>query len=213
MAAARPRPRPRGKLRDVRWNVQWWAALTSVLAGLMSIPALVISMNALALSEQQRRDALAQRAEDQRERTRAKAEADELARTAFLRGVHIWPVWDFQKPNVLRWNVRNSNARPVLLYLRWDPGQLASKENPVRYYEIEAEPRSQSVMSPELPRSEGAEHEFAVAADHEAREVWVLGPDSKPIDAEKWLNQGTYTDGTFEPIDPERIQRDIVPCT
>lgn len=46
--------------------LQWWTAIGTVLAGLVAIPALIISMNALKISEQQRADVLRQRVEDQR---------------------------------------------------------------------------------------------------------------------------------------------------
>ncbi|MEV4113705.1 hypothetical protein [Nonomuraea sp. NPDC049695] len=108
MIAARQRlkPRPRRKLRDVRWNVQWWAALTSVIAGLMSIPALVISLNALSLSEQQRTDAITQRVEDQKERAAAKAQADYESKAAFARRVTAWA----SDRNLMEASMRNANS-------------------------------------------------------------------------------------------------------
>ncbi|GAA4071097.1 hypothetical protein [Nonomuraea soli] len=65
-------------MRDVRWNVQWWAALTSVVAGFMSIPALIISLNALRISEQQHTDA-----------RRQQSASELLARQTFIRRVII----------------------------------------------------------------------------------------------------------------------------
>lgn len=46
--------------------LQWWTAFGTVLAGFVAVPAFFISMKALSISEQQRADTLAQRAEDQR---------------------------------------------------------------------------------------------------------------------------------------------------
>ncbi|MEU4574654.1 hypothetical protein [Nonomuraea sp. NPDC023979] len=69
-------------------RVQHWVAIAGIIGGLMSIPALIISINALKLSEEQRADAAAQRAEDQREKAQTKAA--EEARTAFSRNLHLW---------------------------------------------------------------------------------------------------------------------------
>jgi hypothetical protein len=78
----------------------------------MSIPALVISMNALSLSQQQRADALAQRSEDQREKARAKAEAAALAKTAFVRNIVYW--WE---PNTNLHYIRNANSGPANVFV------------------------------------------------------------------------------------------------
>ncbi|MFG1966909.1 hypothetical protein [Nonomuraea sp. NPDC049028] len=221
MIAARQRlkPRPRRKLRDVRWNVQWWAALTSVIAGLMSVPALIISMNALALGEQQQADARAQRAEDQKLRAQASADADELARTAFVRAVHIWP--DYQVlTNVYQWNVRNSNSQPVEVYLRWTPVPAPSETNPALVWEMEAEPCSQSVMLPDFPLSikeskKRVSGRFELVVVSGPEDAWVLddfgGYSREPVNLTKWLAQDPGN--SYTPVDPLHVKRAIVPCT
>ncbi|MGW4643544.1 hypothetical protein ACWEN6_33850 [Sphaerisporangium sp. NPDC004334] len=74
-------------MRDVRWNVQWWAALATVLAGLMSLPALVISVNALRVAEQQRLDAHKIAEQQRLDAQRQKAEEDQALRRAFVQRI------------------------------------------------------------------------------------------------------------------------------
>ncbi|NRQ32430.1 hypothetical protein HII36_11350 [Nonomuraea sp. NN258] len=74
IAARLPEARAKAPLRGIRWNVQWWAALTTVVAGLMSVPALVISLSALNATEQQRLEAQRHKADSEAALQRAYAQ-------------------------------------------------------------------------------------------------------------------------------------------
>ncbi|UBU17278.1 hypothetical protein [Nonomuraea gerenzanensis] len=79
----------------------------------MSIPAPVISLNALSLSQRQRADALAQRAEDQKERAAAKAQAAYEARAANGQRVTAWASGDA----FMEAGLRNANSTWVIVWV------------------------------------------------------------------------------------------------
>lgn len=72
------RPRPRQRLRDKLTSVQLWVAIAGIVGSLMSVPALIISMNALEISEKQLADA-----------QRLKAETDLASQRAFVQRVSV----------------------------------------------------------------------------------------------------------------------------
>ncbi|WP_157382820.1 hypothetical protein [Nonomuraea coxensis] len=95
-------------------------------------------MNALSLSRQQRADALAQRAEDQRKEAQAKAEADDLAKDAFPNHVQIVaePFGTIRDADA--WNVRNANSRRAYVYILHRPN-----ERPTELWEFVVQPCSE----------------------------------------------------------------------
>ena len=206
-ARQRLKPRQRRRLRDVRWSVQWWAALTSVIAGLMSVPALIISMNALTLSQQQRADALAQRAEDNREKEQATANATNLEKTAFIRHINIWPTGGPASPAEWRWRVRNANSRPAVVYLRWQPTEAKSKT--ARFYLFNVAPCSEGVLGIPAPKGEISGHPtFVIATDVLAPQFWSL--TGEPINSDRWESElGPY----LTEIIPKGVISRILPCT
>ncbi|MGW5160940.1 hypothetical protein ACWEPN_36200 [Nonomuraea wenchangensis] len=228
MIAARQRlkPRQRRRLRDVRWSVQWWAALTSVLAGLTSIPALVISMNALSLSQQQRADALAQHAEDRRKEAQAKAEADDLAKDAFPNHVQIVaePFGTIRDADA--WNVRNANSRRAYVYILHRPN-----ERPTELWEFVVQPCSEGEIvvreSDTKLDEQGGSQELAVANApmvYATGQAWtmpwpILTTTTKHqliSDFEAWRGLDTWPDDVAVPTYPGSVKatrRGITPCT
>lgn len=150
----------------------------------MSVPALVISMNALNLSQQQQRDLRAQREEENKEKARAKAEAENLRKIAFAERVPVW------KPDILAedWSFRNSNNHPIYLYRRWTPTDTQRS----RYYLYVLAPCSQgTIRTP--PSKRGASWSWLVTNDQHAQYGYLLrlapgDVDPDPVDFREWLD-------------------------
>ncbi|MER6950949.1 hypothetical protein ABT294_43735 [Nonomuraea sp. NPDC000554] len=223
MIAARQRlkPRQRRRLREVRLSVQWWAALTSVVAGLLSIPALVISLNALQLSQQQRQDALAQRVEDQRKEAQSKADADALAKVAFPNRVQIVDEPDGTIRDAWAWYVRNANSQRAYVYVLHRPNK-----QPTELWEFVVEPCSEGEIV--LPESKskldtlGGSQALAIAkrdAVSTRQQVWtrpILSAKPQLIpDFSQWIGLETQPDGgiSIEPGSLKGVRRGITPCT
>ncbi|MFF0775197.1 hypothetical protein ACFYUK_40360 [Nonomuraea wenchangensis] len=218
----RLKPRQRRRLRDVRWSVQWWAALTSVVAGLMSVPALIISMNALSLSQQQRADALAQRVEDQRKEAQAEAEADALAKVAFPDRVQVVNEPFGTVPDAWAWSVRNANSRRAYMYVLHSPNK-----RPTELWEFVVEACSEGRIV--LPESESKLDELGGAQDvaiadanmlsntgQAWRKPWLaMKPELIP-DFEEWRGLDTWPDDIAVPTysgSVKGFRRGITPCT
>ncbi|WP_043625900.1 hypothetical protein [Nonomuraea candida] len=72
------RPRPRRRLSRKLTSVQLWAAVAGIIGSLTAVPALIISTNALKISEKQLADA-----------RRLKAETDLATQRAFVQRVSV----------------------------------------------------------------------------------------------------------------------------
>jgi hypothetical protein len=167
----------------------------------MSIPALVISVNALALSQQQRADALAQRVEDQRAKARAEAEAATLQRTAFVRNIRIWDT-NPTDGNEWRWHIRNANARRALVFLRWEGGQG------MRSFEFDVRPCSEGVLAiPSVPGEGAGGATFFLTTDVFSDEFWTLDGQAY-AEEEFWTEFGNYEGG----LEPKNLKEGITPC-
>ncbi|MBB6557270.1 hypothetical protein [Nonomuraea rubra] len=218
----RLKPRQRRRLRDVRWSVQWWAALTSVVAGLMSVPALIISLNALELGQQQRADALAQRAEDKKREAQAKAEADAIAKIAFPSRIHIADEAYGTVPDAWSWNVRNANSRRAYVYVLHRPTKL-----PTELWEVIVEPCSEGQIVLQESASKlddtGGSQELTIA---NASVIWTEGqtwtrptrtspPEPIPV-FDDWIGLDTWPDDvafTIHSLPLKVARRGITPCT
>ncbi|MEV4834340.1 hypothetical protein AB0K05_07450 [Nonomuraea sp. NPDC049486] len=187
----------------------------------MSIPALLISMNALEISEQQRTDALAQRAEDKREKERAKAEEEANARTAFIRNFDV-----SGGPSVggAHYNIRNANPRRAQLWVRATSSDLAEG---TYIYSVMIDACSEASVTVPIPFSPGPSRSnsydprqkvrLAVAEGRsvDVRDlkssvgVWDLSDGNKPISLSQWAG------GELPLIlgDPTNVRKDILPCT
>ncbi|MGR6921190.1 hypothetical protein ACU635_43700 [[Actinomadura] parvosata] len=66
-------------------------AIAGIIGGLMSVPALIISMNALRLGEAQRADALTISEKQRAEAQQAKADADLASERAFAQRISVGP--------------------------------------------------------------------------------------------------------------------------
>ncbi|QYC41296.1 hypothetical protein Nocox_18435 [Nonomuraea coxensis DSM 45129] len=187
----------------------------------MSVPALVISLNALGLGQQQRADALAQRAEDKRKEEQAKAEADALTKIAFPTRVRIVNEDYGTVPDAWSWNVRNANSQRAYVYVLHRPNK-----QPTELWEFVVEPCSEGEMV--LPASKskldtlGGSQTLAIAKRDTVstrQQLWtrpILSAEPQPItDWSKWIGLETQPDGgiTIEPGSIKRIQRGITPCT
>ncbi|MFC7723416.1 hypothetical protein [Nonomuraea recticatena] len=197
------------RLRNVRWNVQWWAAIGTVLAGLMSVPALVISTNALRISEQQRIDALTQRTEDQKERTRAKVAEEEDRKAAFAMRVVMWnnlPGDTVHSLNDLQnVTIRNGNAQQAIVVIRMTSDTTSEEGR----FLIPVPPCSQvALRDPAKP--EGEDSEYFVVNTLDKGKLWPrFGHDSE-------APRGTFEDfiaaGSFGLISPTN-SINVTPCT
>ncbi|MEU6778585.1 hypothetical protein ABZ912_05230 [Nonomuraea angiospora] len=163
-------------------------------------------MNALTLSQQQRADALAQRAEDQRAKARAEAEAATLQRTAFARNIRIWDTnpMDSSGVNEWQWDIRNANARPALVFLRWDGG------NGMRFFEFDVRPCSEGVLAiPGIPGEGSGGATFFLTTEIFSDEFWTL--DGKAYAEEEfWRTEFGNYEGHLEPTN---VKEGITPCT
>ncbi len=147
-------------------------------------------MNALSLSQQQRADALAQRAEDQRKEEQAKAEADDLAKDAFPNHVQIVaePFGTIRDADA--WNVRNANSQRAYVYILHRPN-----ERPTELWEFVVQPCSEG-------------------------EIVVRESDTKLDEQggsfEAWRGLDTWPDDVAVPTYPGSVKatrRGIMPCT
>lgn len=201
------RPQPRQRLRRRFTSVQLWTAIAGIIGSLTAVPALIISMNALALSEQQRADALKQRAEDQRERAAAQARADQLERTAYIRNINVWA--EVSYPHIF--HVRNANSAPADIYVRWVLGGLISTEKPKKpdlYFSLSIGPCSQGTL--QLPDSATYEREPEWAIDTQTRsELWAVNNGLYyQLDRESWLSAAKG----FRVVELKQVVTGIVPC-
>ncbi|MER7506093.1 hypothetical protein AB0L05_30485 [Nonomuraea pusilla] len=213
----RLKPRQRRRLRNVRWSVQWWAALTSVVAGLMSVPALIISMNALALSQQQRTDALAQRAEDQKERAAAKAQADAESKAAYARRVTAWTSGN----RLMEATIRNANSAWAFVWV------MAADEPPTAY-NVRVAPCTETTVRPRLKGGVGpgldeadfhdlrffVENLFTLTENHVEGQFWSVtsfGHLNSPADTRTIEKLKTFSH-LEEPIDTVE-KHGVTPCS
>ncbi|MFI6505923.1 hypothetical protein [Nonomuraea typhae] len=181
----------------------------------MSIPALLISLNALAVSQQQRADALAQRAEDQKERAAAKAQAEFDAKAGYARRVTAWA-----GEKLLEATVRNANSDWVWVSVVATSIVMSESSAPpdVETYGLNVPPCTEVTV---LPRIQGAEDEeriydleFVLAhpAD-ERRPVWMIGAFADlnaPAEA-SLVEKTKHAFPMTEPLDT--VKRAIRPCT
>ncbi|MFI7134384.1 hypothetical protein ACIBQ1_52565 [Nonomuraea sp. NPDC050153] len=164
------------------------------------MPALIISMNALALSQQQRADALAQRAEDQREKAQAKAQADALAQTAFFRHVIHWYQDD-------RDHVRNSNPLPAVFYILWQPYH---QHNPPLMWSVQIEPCTQVTIKTPNAEDDAYQESFALEDPNYPGDF----SESNPLEGEdlSYFIDSETKGAQISPLKPERVIRGNTPC-
>ncbi|MFB4284878.1 hypothetical protein ACBJ59_57090 [Nonomuraea sp. MTCD27] len=195
----------------------------------MSVPALVISLNALELGQQQRADALAQRAEDKRkeeqakaEEAEAKAEADALAKIAFPTRVQIVDEAHGTVPDAWSWNVRNANSRRAYVYVLHRPDKL-----PTELWEVLVEPCSEGQIVLRESESKldgpGGSQELAIANASVVQtegQVWTRPTLTSPPELipvfDDWFGIETWPDDVAFPthsLPLKGARRGITPCT
>ncbi|MEV6033594.1 hypothetical protein AB0L65_20735 [Nonomuraea sp. NPDC052116] len=169
----------------------------------MSIPAFIISMNALEISEQQRRDALAQRAEDQQERARTKAEANTATDIAFIRRVSAYA------PDVTdrgRVNIRNANLTPATVLMNF---WTDSKGDTSNYYSVVLSACSEG--SVQIPKADQNRSVILAVWNDEHDLLWPFAANvnSKPIDPDG--PEFGDSDG-FTRLPVSYISTQVTPC-
>ncbi|MEW1845934.1 hypothetical protein AB0392_48970 [Nonomuraea angiospora] len=177
-------------------------AIAGIVGGLMSVPAIIISMNALRISEQQRADALAQRAEDQKEKAQARAEAQALASTAFVRNIIAWRTG--RGLDVMHF--RNANSRPASMQLLMRVGD--EKPHDHRVYTFTIEPCSEVAFTE--PQSDSLfALVYALVDLYSGERMPLPGVTIKDIE-----EAAPPPDGTFDSLDLkfEHVTRGIAPC-
>ncbi|MFI7131571.1 hypothetical protein ACIBQ1_38255 [Nonomuraea sp. NPDC050153] len=181
------------------------AAIGTVLAGLMSVPAIIISLNALKTTNQQRVDDLKQHEEERQQQAREKVERAKLQKTAFARNIIIWRV-EALPGEYDGWNFRNHNVRPIYLYQDWTP----SNSTRTRYYRYRLDPCSQGT----IPKpTAGGGWTWVAAEDDFATFGYMLNQDglsddsTKLVNISKWMTSDRYTIG-----DVTHTSHGIRPC-
>lgn len=162
------RPRPRRRLPKLT-SIQVWVAIAGIIGSLTSVPALIVSMNALRISEGQRADTLKISNQQQADARRVKTEADEASKRAFLRRIDIGPESDIPKTIISGGTITVSNSNATSTYVmvfvtawRNEGGERPTLASLVRF----AAPACSEVtfqVTPQLPDGKTSGFEISVS--------------------------------------------------
>jgi type II secretory pathway pseudopilin PulG len=186
--------------------MQAWVGLTTVIAGLLSIPSVLIAQAALNISEQQ------QRQQEQQQKL-AQAESENAAREAYVRRITTWTEYSATDDKPDRIIIQNANALPAQAWIiRYPRMELPRDIRP-----ISLAPCSRVTVAdtppPRWPKgSDFGSHVIARnVPGPELYQVREMGRGADPVvsDYDAWGEWGVMITA-LDPIDtPEEILKGI----
>ncbi|TMR99538.1 hypothetical protein [Nonomuraea basaltis] len=183
--------------------------LTTVIAGLLSIPSVLIAKTALDISEQQQLEQELQQLEQELQQKLAQAETEKAIREAYVQRITTWTKYAEidDKPDLI--TIQNTNALPAQAWIIHHP----KMEMPRDIQPISLAPCSQVTVAdtppPRWPKGSdfGSEVIAMNVRGSELYRVLELGRGADPVvsDYEAW-GEWAIMITTLDPIDtPEEI--------